>query len=195
VADYTDLATLKLALGITDTARDELLASAITAASEAIDQRTDRRFDLDPSPVARVFRPRGRVVRDDDGELLLVDDIGDTAGLVVEVGSAGSWTALSGFETSPENALAKGKPITGLLLPAGAWPTGSGRIRVTARWGWPAIPAGIEQAARIQATRLYRRKDTPEGVAGSAEWGVMRLAKLDPDVHAMTEPYVLPGFA
>ncbi|MDX2921298.1 hypothetical protein PV370_25695, partial [Streptomyces sp. NE06-03C] len=67
-------------------------------------------------------------------------------------------------------------------------------VQVTARWGWPAVPDEIVQATLIQAARLYKRKDSPEGVTGSAEWGVVRLSRRDPDVWALIEHYVLPGF-
>jgi hypothetical protein len=193
--DYTDLATLKLQLGITDTARDTLLSRAITAASRAIDRQTGRRFWLDDAESARVLHPHGRTVCDDRGELLLVDDIGATAGLLVEVGTTSSWTAITDYETWPDTALIDGTPVTGLLLAAGVWGTSRTRVRVTAAWGWPAIPDDIEQAARLQAGRLYRRKDSPEGVAGSAEWGLVRVPRLDPDVLALIEPYTLPGIA
>lgn len=193
--DYTDLATLKLALKITDNDRDALLSRAITAASRAIDRQTGRRFWLDDAPVTRVFNPYGRIVRDERGELFLIDDLGASATLVVEVGRGASWTAVTGYETWPDNALAEGMPITGLLLPTGTWPTDRDRLRVTERWGWPVIPDPIEQASRLQAGRLYRRKDSPEGVAGSAEWGLVRVPRLDPDVLALIEPYTLPGFA
>lgn len=192
--DYTDRTTLKLQLGITDTARDSLLDKAITAASRAIDRKTGRRFWLDATPSARVYNPHGRVVCDERGELFLVEDIGAEDALVVEIGTAGSWTAITNYETYPDNALAEGRPITGLLLPTGFWGTSRTRVRVTEKWGWPAIPEDIEQATRLQAGRLYRRKDSPEGVAGSAEWGLVRVPRLDPDVLALIEPYELPGF-
>ncbi|MFC8456442.1 hypothetical protein ACFUJ0_06100 [Streptomyces sp. NPDC057242] len=67
-------------------------------------------------------------------------------------------------------------------------------MRVGTRFGWPAVPDDITEAALIQAARLYRRKDSPEGVTGSAEWGVVRLSRRDPDVWNLIDPYVLPGF-
>jgi hypothetical protein len=193
--EYSDLATVKLMLGVTDTARDTLISRALTSASREIDRKTSRRFWLDASASARVYNPFERVVRDDRGELLLTDDIGSLTGLVVEVGMTGSWTALTEYETHPDNALAKGEPVTGILLPTGHWGSDRTRVRVTARWGWPAVPDDIEQAARMLAARLYRRKDSPEGVAGSAEWGLVRVPRLDPDVAALIEPFELPGFS
>lgn len=194
--EYGTLTSLKERLGIetADTTADTLLNSALSAASRGIDRATGRRFWLDPEPVQRTFNPRGHVVRDPDGDLFLVDDIGSTAGLVVESGSGGSYTAVTGYETSPDNALADGKPITGLLRVNGTWGAATSRLRVTARFGWPAVPADITEATLIQANRLYKRKDSPEGIIGSAEWGVRNLSRRDPDVWALIEPYILPGF-
>lgn len=195
MTDYADLATLKESLGVTDADRDALLAQALSAASRSIDKACGRRFDLDATASARTYRPGGLMVSvDGGGQALLVDDIGDTAGLLVEVGAGGSWTALGGVETGPDNALVRGRPVTSLFYP-GVWPVGgASRVRVTARWGWPAVPEEIVQATLIQASRLYKRKDSPEGVMGSAEWGVVRLSRRDPDVWALIEHYMAPGF-
>ncbi|WP_326677695.1 phage gp6-like head-tail connector protein [Streptomyces sp. NBC_01237] len=193
--DYASIATLRLMLKTQDSdPRDDLLQRALASASRSIDKSTGRRFWLDPVPVARTYRTAGRTVPEDDGEVLLVDDIGSTDGLVVEVGSGTSWSPLAAgrVETIPENALLDGRPVTGLLLVGDCWT--SRQARVTTRFGWPAIPDDIEQATLIQANRLQRRKDSPEGVTGSAEWGVVRLSRRDPDVWNLIEQYVLPGF-
>lgn len=195
VDTYTTLALLKESLNLDpdDTSKDARLTEKIQVASRQIDKTTGRRFYLDDAPTARTYRPARRVTTDRDGVLLLVDDIGDAAGLVVEMGTTGSWTPVTDFETSPDNALADGKAITGLLRLAW-WFGGYGlRIRVTARWGWPAVPAEVGEATLLQAARLYRRKDSPEGVLGSAEWGVMRVSRADPDVQALLTDYVLPA--
>lgn len=194
--EYATLADLKsmAQVDVSDTTRDTLLNMALASASRGIDAMTGRRFYLDAAAGQRTFNPRGRVVRDVDGERLLVDDIGDAAGLVVETGSGGSWTAVTGFESAPDNALVRGRPITALLLTSGMWVTGTSRVRVTARWGWPAIPDQVVQATLIQASRLFKRKDSPEGVTGSAEWGVVRLSRVDPDVYELIKHYIVPGF-
>ncbi|MCH5677833.1 phage gp6-like head-tail connector protein [Streptomyces gilvus] len=198
--EYGTLASLKEKLSIEadDTSRDALLTSALAAASRAIDGSTGRRFWLDASVTARVYRLHERVVCEEDGQLLKVDDIGDTTGMTVESASStgGTYTSITGtYDTTPDNALADGYPITGLLRPNSIWGTSFTRIRVTALFGWPAVPDEITEAALIQATRLYKRKDSPEGIIGSAEWGVRNLSRRDPDVWALIEPYILPGFA
>lgn len=192
--DYADRAELKAALGIEadDTTRDALLDRALAAASRGIDTATGRRFWLDPEPSTRVYRTAGRTLWDDVGEVLNVDDIGTATGLTTATGTPGTWSPVTDIETTPDNALARGRPITGLLLASGGW--GVQRVQVTARWGWPTVPDEITQATLLQAARLFRRKDSPEGVTGSAEWGVVRLSRRDPDVWALIEHFIRPGF-
>ena len=194
--EYVTLDELKKQFGIEpdDDTRDTELNRARASASRSIDKTTGRRFWLDPEPVQRVFNPRGRIVRDVDGELFLVSDIGSADGLVVETGSGASWSAVTGYETSPDNALAEGKPVTGLLRVLGTWGTSTSRLRLTAQFGWPAVPDDVHEAALILASRLYKRKDSPEGIIGSAEWGVRNLSRRDPDVWNLIEPYIIPGF-
>ena len=194
--EYATLSALKESLNISDAARDNLLNRALAAASRGIDRTCGQSFYLDASASQRTYNPTRRVCADDSGELLFVDPIGSSAGLVVESGFGSSWTTVTDYETYPDNALASGIPITGFLRAYGQWAWGNSRtrVRVTARWGWPSVPESIEQATLIQASRLFKRKDSPEGVAGSADWGVVRLSRRDPDVWNLIEPFVLPGF-
>ncbi|WP_199548939.1 hypothetical protein [Streptomyces sp. N35] len=144
-------------------------------------------------PVARTFRTAGQTECGTDGERLLVPDIGHTIGMVVEVGTTGSLTAVTDNETGPDNALLDGCPVTSFLRLSGGWGGGTTRVRVTARWGWPTVPDEVVRATLIQAARLSRRKDFPEGVTGSAEWGVVRLSRIDPNVYALVKHFVLPA--
>ena len=194
--EYVTREALKNQLGIeaSETDRDARADRAVRAASRAIDRATGRRFFLDEQPQTRTYRLDGRIVREREGDLLLVDDIGDTAGMVVEVGYNTSWSPVTDYETHPDNALADGRPVTGLLRLGRVWALPSSRVRVTARFGWPTVPDDIAEAAMIQAARLFKRADSPEGVMGSAEWGVVRLSRRDPDVWALIEPYIIPGF-
>jgi len=196
VTTYAELSTLKDSVRVDDEEDDLQLQKALNGASRAIDRVTGRRFWLDDAVSARTYRPEGRTALMRAGEhLLLVDDIGTTAGLIVETGSAStSWTVVTSYETEPENALVDGRPITGILHLTGSWPSGRGqRVRVTATWGWPAVPDDIEQACLILARRLFHRKDSPAGVMGSQEW-VVNLARRDPDVQGLIEHFVIPGF-
>ncbi|MER5355718.1 phage gp6-like head-tail connector protein [Kitasatospora sp. NPDC002551] len=193
--EYADLATVKAMLNLADAdaTSDALLTQALGAASRGIERLTGRRFWLDPAPVQRVYSLTGRVAADADGDRLVVDDIGGLDGLVVEIGSGATWSPVTGYLTAPDNAHLDGAPVTSLVLPTGRWGGHGTRVRVTARFGWPAVPDEVAQATQIQALRLYRRKDSPDGVTGSAEWGVVRLSRVDPDVAALVERLQLPG--
>lgn len=194
---YATLAQLKNMITITDTDRDSTLADKLAAASRSIDNNTGRRFYLDTAVRARIFNPTRRLVQDEDGWHLLIPDIGDLDGLVVETGRTGAWTDItSRIEPGPTEALDELKPATSLLMVGGTWPSGAGRrVRVTARWGWPTVPDGVAEATKILAARLFKRKDSPEGVLGSAEWGVIRLSRTDPDVYELIKNYMLTGLA
>lgn len=187
---YAAFARLKKAVNRKpgDETPDDMLADALEAASRSVDTYCDNRppgaFLLADSASTRIFRRDRWTICTDAGFRLPVDDIGSLTDLVVETSTDGTtWTATTDFETWPDNALAYGLSITGLVSTSD-WPD---RVRVTARWGWPSVPPSVKQATLLQASRLYRRKDSPEGVAGSSEWGLVRVPNLDPDVKALLQ--------
>lgn len=204
---YGSLSDLKAMLSITDSARDTLLTNALTSASRQIDRLCGRRFYLDASVSQRKYSPMRREHWFVDGGGIMVDDIGSTAGLIIEEGYDnynnslnGTWTDITkDFQLMPDNALSASDgnpwPATALRRAIGIIQDPYILLRVTARWGWPAVPDEVNLAAEIQAARLYRRKDSPEGVLGNAEWGAVRVSRIDPDVQAMLDPYRKGGFA
>jgi hypothetical protein len=197
VAEYTTLDTVKDALGKTSVDdRDELITAAIVAGARWIDRRTGRRFYPDADATPRVFRPRGRLSCDGGDTVLRVDDFATDDGLIVETatGIGGTWTAVSTFEAGPDNADVLGQPWN-QIRGAGAWIPYAGKVRVTTRWGWAETPDEIVQANTLLACRLYRRKDSPQGVMGNAEWGAIRVSRVDPDVEALVCPFVIPLIA
>ncbi len=60
------------------------------------------------------------------------------------------------------------------------------------RWSFTdQIPQSAQVAILIQAHRLSRRKDSPEGVAGFGPDGnAIRLTRLDPDVLELLTPHM-----
>lgn len=107
-----------------------------------------------------------------------------------------TWTITVDFQVEPLNAAAAGEPWTRLVAIGPRWfPRLEHRagVQVTAKFGWPGgtPPAPVKHAVLIQASRLWKRKDAPFGVAGSAELGseLRLLAKLDPDVESLLRPY------
>jgi hypothetical protein len=201
VPAYITLTDLKNALGIPedDDTVDTDLEQKIRSASASIEDATGgRSFGLAAETAsARTYRTHGRLFEDwQSGEVgFFVDDIGSLDDLTVELGSfGGSFSPIAEFDTGPENALARRRAIDHLLFPRSWACAPRARLRVTARWGWPAIPDQVVEATLIQAARLYKRKDSPEGVTASSDWGPIRVTKADPDVKALLSDFVIPAF-
>ena len=187
---YVDVDTLKLALGIktTDPTRDPLLDIALSGAARAIYRRTGkRRFDQDSTPTSKIIETRGRTVWDRHlcRHRLLLPDIATATGLLVQ-DEAGTTT----YPVDIQYPDSPDEPITSVAMYAFPW-----RVKVTATFGWPNVPDDIVQAHLLQAMRYYRRKDSPEGIAGSAEWGLVRVPRVDPDVEEMISDYCYPAVA
>ena len=72
------------------------------------------------------------------------------------------------------------------------WPISGGEalIKVVGVYGWPSIPIAIKQACIIQASRIYKRLDSPMGIVGFGDMGAIRVSnQLDPDVAQLVMPY------
>lgn len=48
-------------------------------------------------------------------------------------------------------------------------------------------PARVEQAALVEAARLYGRRGSVQGIAAFADIGVSMLPRIDPEVRALLE--------
>lgn len=178
----------------------ELLA--LEAAARAIDRACNRTFRVaSATPSARVFTPvrvagHNPLVYPTSSYPftwyphyeLSIDDVADPSGLTVAFDSTGNGdytVAITAFRVGPTNAAAKGVPYTKLVFDRGTYPPiDFESVQVTAKFGWAAIPTTITNANLIQASRLWKRRDAPFGIAGSPEMGneIRLLAKLDPDV-------------
>jgi hypothetical protein len=202
-ASYTNVPAVKANLGkITDDDRDENIALAIVAASRMVDAATGRGaggFQADTTVSTRTFSTAGRTVKNVAYQrtAILVDDIATATGLIVATGNRGSgvYSAITAPQYGPDNALVQGRPIEWVSIPYTALTGTIDSIQVTARWGWPSIPAEVEMATRLLASRLYKRKDSPQGVITSSDWGAVRVSKTDPDVYALIHHLSIPGFA
>jgi len=196
VTDYVAAATLKAYMGLTVTANDPQVASAITSASREIDGHCRRRFYADATATARVYR------RSTEHTVAIDDAIVGTISLVeTDTGQDGTWAttiAAADWIGEPLNGVgANGMawPVTRLRsLGAITWPNDvtSARpcIRVTARWGWSAVPDPVAQAALILAAETYKLREAPFGVAGFDQYGAVRIKTL-PQVERLLAPFVL----
>jgi hypothetical protein len=63
-------------------------------------------------------------------------------------------------------------------------------VRITGVYGWPSVPKAVQIASVIQASRIFKRYDSPLGVAGFGDFGAVRVSRfLDPDVEQLVMPY------
>jgi hypothetical protein len=188
---YVTLNELKSYLKIDDSTEDALLEQIVESASRSIDRIANRRFYLDANASARQYRATGAVVA-------LIDDIGTTSGLIVQIDQAGDGTFAttltlnSDYLVEPFNALAQNRPITRITMISGFFPEPFNYrpgIQVTARWGFPTVPDDIVEATLILSADLYKRKDSIGGVLGLSELGAIRMSPLGRDIAAITKPY------
>lgn len=146
---------------------NDQLEEDLTAVSRYIDRKLGQFFTLDASAVARTFigqgGPKLYLRLDDD----FCPGIGSTSGLAIKVDEDGdgsfadetAW-ASTDYELWPLNAASgpEPSPWTVIHIPSwsskSSWPVGN-RIQVTAKWGWPAVPAPIKRAT-IDLTSILR---------------------------------------
>lgn len=192
---YATLDELKAHLGIalTDTADDAVLTRALGAVSrQGIEKFCHRQFNDAGTPSARVYRP-------DRHRLALVDDFSTDTGLVVEVdtGDTGTYdTTLTSadYVLEPLNGVVDGEsgwPYWRILAVNTWWPLGHVHpsVRVTARWGWAAVPDPVKQACLLLAAEMGKLKDAPFGVLGFADYGPVRV-RNNPIATQLLVPYV-----
>lgn len=172
---YITAEQLKDRLGIDDDADDPELTSAADAASRAVNRFCHRQFQKADAPTARVYPTTG-------GGLLLVDDFHTTDGLVVDGAAYSAGT----HELEPENGIVDGEP---------GWPfwriyaSGlSGRVTVTAAWGWAAVPPPVVEATYMTAIEIFKMRDAPFGIQGMAEFGLIRIRE-NARTNSLLNPY------
>lgn len=171
----TEIKNYLQAMKLSQDTFDVLLNNAINSASEEIEQHCGRQFNKTTTATARTYKT-------DTPEFVHVADFHTTTGLIVEADWSGdgayeTWST-SDYELHPLDGVVNDQPgwpywkvvpRRGRSLPCG------GRLRVTAQWGWNAVPAPVKQAALIMASETYKLKDAPFGVAGFDAFGSIRV--------------------
>jgi hypothetical protein len=188
---YCTLAELKASLAITDSVDDTPLEAAITATSRMIDDYTGRFFyrnGTTQSPVARYYTPL-------DPWTMNMDDNVSITEVATDDNFNQTWDTVwstSDYMLEPVNNPQRGWPVNRILaIGRYVWPYYLPQsCRITGVWGWNAVPAEINMATLIQSARLFTRRQSPFGIAGSPDLGTVRLtAKLDADVEALLRPF------
>jgi hypothetical protein len=193
---YCALSEIKTYIGLSGSGQDTNLESAVESASREIDQYCGRIFYETTSQV-RTYTPTNRYE-------LEVDDISTVTGLVVKLDTTddGSYdttlTINTDFIVSPvnrSNVLDENQPITMLQI---LDKRSSERfdvdiinnVQVTAKYGFSSVPSAIKQATFLQATRLFKRKDSPFSTYGNPQTGTAELFnRFDPDALKLIKGY------
>lgn len=186
---YSTLAQVKAALRITDSVDDTLLEMAVESASRAIDQYTNRIF-YNAGTAVRYYAPIDslNVQIDDLISLTSLETMDDDEQVYDKTWVAGDYQLepLNGFSdglTLPYNHIRAIGDFTFLTL------GGEATVKVTGTWGFASTPIQVTQATVIQASRIYKRLDSPLGII-SGELGSMRVgSRLDPDVAQLVDSF------
>lgn len=183
MAVYATLTELKARLDITSTDDDAVLESVLEAASRQVDGWCGRAFESGAATRVLTADTYDMVILPDDLHAMTaiaIDRDGDRV-----------------YETVWEVTDVDLQPYPGpysVLRPVGgkAFPTHRYAVQVTGTWGFGTdVPAPVREATLLQATRLFKRKDAPFGVTGSAEHGQLQtISRVDPDVKELLAPYV-----
>lgn len=188
---YATLAELKTRLGITDTNDDTVLTAALASASRAIGKYCRRQFNDAGAVSARYFYPMSRF-------LVEVDDFSTTTGLILELDTDDDGV----YETLTIDTDFQNEPLNGIRDGETGWPFWriraveseyfrNGRrasVKVTARWGWAAIPAPVKEATLALAEETFKMKDSPYGIAGMGEFGFVRVRE-NPKIVSLLKDY------
>jgi hypothetical protein len=215
--DYATATELGAYVRVHDTLDATEMASAVTAASRSIDDYCKRQFGKVDAAQARYYTAFWSTV--DLAWKVEIEDLMVTTDLEILVDDAGAGTYTSEIAAAdvvfePLNAVVEGRPWELVSVRLGSAvqppvhryeagvPRGyNGGIKITAIWGWSAVPSAVKYAALLQASRFLTRRDSPYGVAGSpprrdSGSGISVAAKelrlmdnVDPDVAASLEPF------
>jgi hypothetical protein len=187
-------AALRISVG--DTLDDDLIDNCVGAASRLIDGYCNRKFWQSGTAEARVFQA-------EDSFYCSIDDIAGTA-LTLRSSTQADGTfdlnwKVSDYQLEPLNGNLDGltwsydkiRAVGDYLFPTVNANYGEqALVQVTAVFGWPSVPEPITQATIIQASRIFKRYDSPLGVAGFGDLGAIRVSRfLDPDMAQLVEPY------
>lgn len=193
---YATLTEIKSALKITDTLDDSLLEMAVESASRLIDSYAGRYFYNGGTATKNYAAQDSWITNIDDLQSITTLSTTNQVG-----GDYTTWDA-NDYQLEPINGITDGlsQPYTRIrAVNRYVFPffNEQALVKVVGVWGWSAVPIAIKQACIIQASRIFKRLDSPLGVAGFGDMGVVRVGtRLDPDVQHLVEPYrIMRNFA
>jgi Phage gp6-like head-tail connector protein len=189
---YTTLQDVKTGLQIEDSNDDTDIQAAIISASRMIDDYCQRGFYQEgtlASPVVKYYTPVSPWY-------LEIDDLIEPVEIASRANQTGPFSTIWNLDTDlmyePINNPELGRPVTRLLaVRTYVFPYFFPQtVKITGVWGYSSIPVEVQMACKIQAARLFVRKQSPFGIAGSVELGTVRLSsRLDPDVEMLLKTF------
>lgn len=169
---YTTLAKLRPRLGIddpADTTDDADLERAIEAASRYIDRQTGQWF-------WRVGGQNPETPRDFEykGAELYTPPMISVLRINHDAGADQTFSAIlapgTDYTVERDEWAQDGEPFTLVrfhrFFGARSWTLPQRTVRITADWGWPAVPADIEEACLLIAAHDFALRNVPLGQAG-----------------------------
>ena len=171
-----------------------LLDDVVTSSSRMIDRYCGREFYQ--TTEARTFATPDDIYTLSFGSF---NDLVSVTTLKTDPTGGGTYSTTIGataFQLLPYNAPQADEPYTNLQLLGGVqWPVPTFNMRqntveITGVWGWPSVPLDVKQACRIIVAEISKMQESPLGVAGFGEFGVMRVSKtMPPRAMQLLAPY------
>jgi hypothetical protein len=200
---YTSVEEVKQRLNITDSESDFQIQAAVPAAARAIEAYCGRHFY--PLAETRTFVPYTIY-------MLPLDDLVSVTSFKVDRDGDGvfeeTWVQGTDYELAygpdeyNQNASGEARPYTiartinamggGLFFPYTWEFSRLDRIQVTGTWGWPQVPYGVQEAAAQTAAEIFKLKDSPFGLAGTSEFGMIRVPAQNPYIVKLLCDYINP---
>jgi hypothetical protein len=169
LADFITLQGYADRYGITSSDKDPVRAEHIAAASSRVRAITHR--DFSPhigAATARTFRPFSC-------HNVAIDDAYEITAVGVDDNDDGTWSTAwtaTHYDTQPANGVGPngetGWPTTSLqaigTLTFPTWSVHRRAVKVTAKWGWAAVPDAVIEATYLLARRYAYEVGVPGGV-------------------------------
>lgn len=171
---YATAAEYRAVTQKSDTTQDADILVDLLAVSRYLEHRLERFFGVDTGDVSRIYvAPQG-------GPELRVDDMSTTpTTIIIDLNNDGSFESSDAFssgdfELLPRNAPKEPEAQPYRVIRLTPWGTRGSfaegqRVQVTGKFGWPAVPNGVQRAT-IHLTALLRL-ETPRATNQIAPMG------------------------
>lgn len=189
---YVDVDTVRDWLDLdadVDRGRDTELEQLIAGVENEIDAHCggQQRYRIFTAPAAsstKIYRA-GLVAHDGEYWTEIHDSAGPT--LVETSSDRTTWSTITGWWAEPDNQPVRTHVAT--TTSPQKW------LRVTAAWGTPGgVPPEVATVLKIRSAQLWARRDSPDGVAGSNDFGMVFVSRYtDPDIVRILAPIERSG--